>query len=252
LDIFRKFDDFGIHLENLKIGLHHGGTVFPFEDLTQSQQSKYIRKLTLDDIIPEPMHLMSNMEAPTYLTISTPDIYESRHYQSSKTINFGQLIEACPTTLTVLSSTGITLAFNEPASNQTSIEYLILYCIHLDQSLANAIETNFLQLVDLRFYVAIKNDVILSLPNHNLKDVSMKFGDWQIGNDIGFVITTTNNNKVEYYLKKEFELDNGYGYIDTDFRISRVPRKKLRKVPVLSLTCASIDNLSLEAERDYK
>lgn len=200
--------------------------------------------------MPEPMHLISNMEALTYLAISSYDGYESRYLLAS-TIDFDQLIEACPTTLTHLSLSGIELTFNEPVSNPTSIEFLSLYCISLDQSLANAIETIFPQLVDLRLFVAIEDDVTLSLPNHDLEYVSLRFSDWQIGNDIGFVITTTDDDKVEYYLKTEFESDDECGQIYTEFCISSISREKLHSVPVLRLTCASIDDLYLEAEHDF-
>jgi hypothetical protein len=118
LDAFRKFDGSGIKLKQLQLkNLTRHYPLF-IEELVQSQQSKYIQKLILMDIFPAPLEMMINMEALTFLEIAFENLCPS--------INFSQLIEACPATLTDLTIGNAKLTFNESTSKITSIQYLKL------------------------------------------------------------------------------------------------------------------------------
>jgi hypothetical protein len=70
------------------------------------------------DIFPAPLEMMINMEALTFLEIAFENLCPS--------INFSQLIEACPATLTDLTIGNAKLTFNESTSKITSIQYLKL------------------------------------------------------------------------------------------------------------------------------
>jgi hypothetical protein len=195
------------------------------------------------------MHQMRNMEALTYLEISTSYSSDNPNMEAIKTIEFSQLIEACPTILTDLFLSGLYLTFNEPISNQTSIEYLDLSHIYLDQHLAKVIETSFPQLVQLMFYSEVPSGVTISLPNHNLEVVDIKVRYSRIGGDIGFAITTTDDNLVEYYGKGESEDYDEYS--DNDGGVTLLSKEEFHHNPVLSLTCAFVDDLYLEVESHY-
>jgi hypothetical protein len=192
------------------------------------------------------MHQMRNMEALTYLEISTSYSSDNPNMEAIKTIEFSQLIEACPTTLTDLLLSGLYSTFNGSVSNQTSIECLGLSYVYLDQPLAKVIETSFPQLVQLLFYGEVPSGATITLPSHNLEVVDIKVMYSQMAVDIGFVITTTEDNLVEYYGKGESEDHDEYSDDDSD--VILLPRKEFHHSPVLILMCASVDDLSLQTQ----
>jgi hypothetical protein len=237
LDAFRKFDGFGIKLKYLGIETYRDDVVLRLADLTQSQQSKYIETLALQNVIPEPIHLMKNMMALTCMEIATVYSDGGPYCEELLAIDFNQLVDACPASLTDLTLSRLDLTFNEPTSNQTSITYLNLSDLCLEPALAKTIETSFPQLSELEFDGEIQHGTIISLPNHNLEFVDIKIIIWQIGR-YGFVVTTTSDNRVEYYDEN--------GQLGSNNDDTHLPREDFDGGPVLSLTCASVNCLSLK------
>jgi hypothetical protein len=133
--VFKKFYAFGINLRELTVSSITLHVAFSLRELTQSQQCRYIKKLTLNEIISEFMHLMSNMEVLTRLEMRVD------HHSRPLTIDFGQLVEACPATLTHLTLSRLILEYKEPTSNQTFIKCLDLSFLVLKPVLAKIVET---------------------------------------------------------------------------------------------------------------
>jgi hypothetical protein len=113
LNAFNKFDTFGIKLDSLLIQSPYGGTDdTPFlEELTQSQQSKYIFELELCGINPQPLTMLINMEVLQSLSITYNDDYAYPAEGDKKPIRLDQLVENCPATLTTLSTEYVLFKF---------------------------------------------------------------------------------------------------------------------------------------------
>lgn len=123
LDAFRKFDDYGMKLKDLTIKMAWIFANDPFiEELAQSQQSKYIQKLILFDILPHSIHMISQLEVLDTLDISGGFCYDINGQVMRKELNLNQLIHACPATLTTLIAYNINLSYDGPASTITNID----------------------------------------------------------------------------------------------------------------------------------
>jgi hypothetical protein len=79
------------------------------------------------------------MEALTLSKIFGSFSGENSGLEDLATINFSQLAEACPITLTSLVLSDLRLTFNESTSSQSSIKCLGLSHIYLEPALAKAI-----------------------------------------------------------------------------------------------------------------
>jgi hypothetical protein len=176
-DAFRKFDDYGMKLKELTIEMSWRDEDDPFiEELVRSQQSKYIQKLSLWDIIPDPIRMINHLEVLDTLNISsrcssTP--YAFRRRKMKNRIDLTQLINACPATLTTLSTAHVYLTFGEPASTITNIKHLKLIDVDFTPMLTSIIETSFPKLSTLALSGDIDFNITILLPKHNLKEVSI-------------------------------------------------------------------------------
>jgi hypothetical protein len=172
LDAFRKFDRIGIKLKRLRI--HPLLEVPPLfiEELAQSEQSKYIQNLTLENLDLAPLEMMINMEVLTSLILNFRDNYGEYGKESKTTLNFSQLIEACPATLTNLTIGNAKLTFNESASNITSIRSLKLSDVDTKPGAA-IMGANFPKLSILRVYAFIEGNLTISLPSNHLKEADI-------------------------------------------------------------------------------
>jgi hypothetical protein len=170
LDVFRKFDDSGIKLKKLKIRYMFDNYLLLFEELAQSQQSKYIQKLTLRYVIPWSWEMMINMEVLTYLEISFGDL--ANDDKAKDIINFSDFVEACPATLTHVEIKRVTLTFNKSASNITSIRSLKLTDVDTKPGAA-IMGVNFPKLSKLRVYAFTKGNFTISLPSNHLKEADI-------------------------------------------------------------------------------
>jgi hypothetical protein len=173
LDAFRKFDDSGIKLKELELKTSAVDKPLFIEELVRSQQSKYIQKLILEDIVPAPLEMMSNMEVLTYLKINFWDSCDEDGYEIKTTVHFNQLIKACPATLMDLIIESVKLSFSESSSNMTSIQCMTLKNVEIAPPAAIT-GTSFPELTVLDLDVAIYCDFTISLPNCHLKKVTIK------------------------------------------------------------------------------
>jgi hypothetical protein len=161
------------------------------------------------------------------------------HHSRPLTIDFGQLVEACPAILTHLTLSRLILEYKEPTSNQTSIKCLDLSFLVLKPALAKIIETSFPQLSMLQYRGKVRDGTVVSLSNHHLKVVHIKANF--INNQCdGFVVETTRDRKVECYDRKGLRCD-AYDTI-------RTSKGRFDYANVLKLTCASVEELSLGVE----
>jgi hypothetical protein len=174
MDAFRKFDRVGIKLKHVGMNYLFGNHSVILGELAQSQQSKYIQRLILMDIIFfSPLEIMANMEALTSLDISFRTTHDEDVNGIKTTINFSQLIEACPVTLKDLAIEDAKLKFNESTSNLTSIQILRLENVEITEE-ATITGTSVPKLSVLYLSVFIDCDLTVSLPSHHLKKARIK------------------------------------------------------------------------------
>jgi hypothetical protein len=175
LSAFRKFDRFGIQLKELAVQYPFDDAPLFLDDLAQSRQPKYIQKLTITDIVPAPLGVLTKMEALTYLEIDFSDTYYSHNEKFRKIIDFDEFIEVCPPTLTDLIIKCMRWDFSGQRSNVTSIQYLKLETIKISGGGGGVItESNFPELTVLHVNTISEGHLTISLLNHHLKGVNIE------------------------------------------------------------------------------
>jgi hypothetical protein len=242
LDAFKKFDEFGWRLKYLYIKSFIDDTIF-LEELAQSEQSKYIEELALEEILPEPMNMLINMEALTTLSIDYNFSYMNHNVEEKQIIHFNQLLEACPPTLSTLSISGVDFVLTESTTRLTSIKHLKLTLVDLTPELARFIETSFPHLSTLYLHCNISNNVTISLPNHNLEIVCILIEyDQHWSNN--FSLRTTCDDKLEYYAPRATQNDTATSYFPTITRCVPVTRERLTEPFMFDFICASVKESS--------
>jgi hypothetical protein len=243
LDAFNRFDNWGIKLKDLTIESISDDNVLFIENLVQSQQCKFIQKLVLKEIIPEPIDRVMNMEALSTLIIDCGDSYDGINYDRRE-MNFSQLIEACPPALTDLTVIGIDLIFNESTSHQTCIKHLKFSMLDLESELIRSIKTNFPQLLTLNFWGSLRRSVTISLPEHNLDRVDITL--LYVLND-GFSIETVNDGNVQFYAPLTLGKLILRRHLRSYYKIIPVSKEELGDRRMWNIVCASVQKVSLSA-----
>jgi hypothetical protein len=254
LDAFRKFDDYGMKLKELTIKSAWQFEDVPFiEELSQSQQSKYIQKLILCDIRPDPIHMIYNLEA-----LDTLDIYHSFYFDEDeivmrKEFNFTQLIDACPATLTTLTTDNFILTFDGPASNITSIKHLTITDVEVSPMLAKIIETSFPNLSTFKLAGEIKSNVTISLLKHKLKKVSITalYNKEKERNE--YTIESKCDDGIQYHSIKRSLNNNIDGQLYAyDGRPNPSAKIEPNKSYTLKFICPSVEQLSFFVEKKFE
>jgi hypothetical protein len=251
LDTFRKFDDYGMRLKELTIKLAWQFEDVPFiEELSQSQQSKYIQKLILCNIRPDPIHMIYNLEALDTLDISHSFFFDENNIVMRKEFNFTQLIDACPATLTTLTTHNFILTFDGPASNITSIKHLTITNVTVSPMLAKIIETSFPNLSTLTLTGEIKSNVTISLLKHKLKEVSITamYDEEMERNE--YSIESKCDDGIQYHSIKRSPNNNIDGQLYVyDGRSNPSAKIEPNKSYTLKFICPSVEQLSFFVEQ---
>jgi hypothetical protein len=242
LDAFKKFDEYGFKLKNLQIKAP--GSIddddFFLEQLAQSDQSKYIESLHLENKVPLPLIELKRMKALHTLGIYFYHWRFRDQYQYTETIDFSEFLKACPATLSNLFVNGVGFIFSDSPLNPTFINCLELAYIDLTRDLAKIIETHFPKLSTLTLMGDLKNNLEISLPDHNLERAIISV-HWVVGAQQGFRIKTTNDDKVQYYAQRE----TLGGTKSRDDQAIPVTKEEFDASLVLNFTCASVKELIL-------
>jgi hypothetical protein len=251
LDAFRKFDDYGMKLKQLTIEMSWRFEDDPFiEELVRSQQSNYIQKLTLWNIIPDPIRMINHLEVLDTLNISSRHAYTVSRCTMRREIDLTQLIHACPATLTTLSTAHIYLTFGEPASTITNIKHLKLIDVDFTPMLANIIETSFPKLSTLTLAGDIESNVAISLPKHNLKEVSITalYNKEKERNE--YTIESKCDDGVECHtIKRIPDYNNGGQLCAYDTRANTLVKIEHNKPLTLTFICLSVKQIFLFTEQ---
>jgi hypothetical protein len=247
LDAFRKFDDYGMKLKELTINMYWMFEDVQFiEELAQSQQSKYIQKLTLCDIFPNPIYMINNLEVLDTLDISGSFVSAINGQVMRRKINFTQLIDTCPATLSTLRINNINLAFHGPASNLTSIKHLEITNVKMTPVLAEIIETSFPSLSTLTLSCNITNNVTISLLEHKLKDVSITVVHNEEEEANEYTIESKCEDDIHYHIIKRTLDNNNDGQVYVyNGRTDHSAETGLKKSFALEFICPSVEQLLL-------
>jgi hypothetical protein len=242
MDFFKKFDEFGMKLNELTMETWDTAEALFLEELTQSQQSKYLQQLTLKDIIPQPINRMTNMEVLETMWIDFRISYETPDWDTEK-MDFSQLLMACPATLTTLTIEGVDLTFStSPPSNTTSIKHLTLKHVGLTSDLAKHIETCFPKLSALYLRDSLSTSMSISLRDHYLDkvDIVLEYKENDGRND--FLVETRCIDDAQYHklTQKPLNKTDSQSHSHNDKMISSV---------ALKFICSSVKQLSISTER---
>jgi hypothetical protein len=172
LDAFRKFNESGIKLKQLKIETLPINKPLFMEELAQSQQSKYIQILGLSCAVPEPLDMMRHMEVLKYLNITFRDKGCIIQGRMKPRINFSQFIKAFPATLTHLITVGVNFTFSESTSNVTSIRFLRIEETEV-MTKTTTTWTSFPKLSQLYLEPIVRSNLTISLPRTHLKEAAI-------------------------------------------------------------------------------
>jgi hypothetical protein len=245
MDAFSTFDEFGMKLKVITIKSHDDNDLF-MEELAQSDQANYIQSLDLFNIVPRPMLKLRNMKALKRLYINDG----WREFTTEKKIDLGQLIEACPDTLSALSIVCCDFKINQATSNLTSITYLNLRDIELTLALAKVLEAYFPKLLELKLRGLLSSDLTISLSNHHLEKVDIR-ALYKQGQSIGFSTKTTNDGQVQYHASRPAVVTNDInGRSHTYSKLVPVSEESFNEQLVLNFICASVEKLHLFPELD--
>jgi hypothetical protein len=251
LDAFRKFDDYGMKLNELTIKMDCQFDDIPFiEELAQSQQSKCIQKLILDDIILDPIHRINNFEVLNTLDMSYSCFFDEDEIIMRREINFTQLIDACPATLTTLSTAHIYLTFSERTSTITNIKHLKLIDVDFTLMLANIIETSFPKLSTLTLAGDIESNVTISLLKHKLKKVSITalYNKEKERNE--YTVESKCENGIQYYSVRRTPNNSHDGQLYAhDGRAYPSAKTEPSKSFTLKFICPSVEQLFFFVDR---
>jgi hypothetical protein len=167
LEPFAILDEIGCKFKEFTINSFNKDE-YVFEDLTQSNQAEYIEILELNDIVPDPAGLLSNMKVLRSLIIDCSFSNYCSDMETETEIDLNQLLKACPATLTNLSSEYARVKYIGSTVTFTPIRLLNLTHVKLTPALAKTIETSFSNLLELELDGLITDNITISLPNHNL------------------------------------------------------------------------------------
>jgi hypothetical protein len=195
LGAFRKFDISGIKLKQLKLQCVARNNPLFIEELVHSQQSKYIQKLVLKYVVPEPLAMVSHLEALTHLVIS----FQVKNYtirgSIKPTIEFSQLINACPAALAHLTTKRVNFTFSESTLNTTSIQYMKL--VDVDFTANTTITwTSFPELSHLYLKSIVSGCLTITLPRNHLKEASID-NKYQRDETCGFSAKAMNEDELK-------------------------------------------------------
>jgi hypothetical protein len=230
LDAFRKFDLYGIKLTQLKLEALTRNKPLFIEELVQSQQSKYIQKLILINIIPAPLEMMINMEMLTSLKIDFQSMYNP--------INFSQLIDACSAALTDLTIENADLTFNKSTSNITSIQNMNLTNIDI-HSPTTITGKSFPKLSVFYLSGVISCHLTISLPDHHLKKVNIEIECPQ-GENCVLSVNTMKSGKPQRSLIRPDDKHDYKGQPSCGDTPTSSPTERI----IMDFTCASVKELS--------
>ncbi|KAI8885797.1 hypothetical protein K501DRAFT_270385 [Backusella circina FSU 941] len=256
LTIPEELDSIECKLENLDLRSNKN-TTSEFENLALSNQSKYIKNLSLTNIKLNRIDLLNKMEKLTSLSLTCElkDGYGSDSFSNSDSddedsgekmmmINLSDTLEACLPTLTAFSIKNFDFKFRYSTHHPTSITSLYIECSTIRKKLTDIISTCFPKLTSLQIYGNILDDLSINLVNHKLLDVS--FSPSQ--NKRAYNLSVENTNKCEpsFYIPKHNSFYVNLPGLEKDALVP-VPYDELDGRPVLTLICNSIQRLKLNS-----
>jgi hypothetical protein len=241
MDFFSKFDEFGMKLNELTIETWETTKILFLEELAQSQQSKYLEKITLKDVIPEPINRMANMEVLETMWIDCMISYESPGWDT-KEMDFSQFLMACPATLTTLFIEGVHLTFSTSPSNTTFIKHLTLKHVGLTSSLTRSIEICFPKLSTLHLRDGLSTNTSILLRDHHLDkvDIILEYEENDGRND--FLVETKCVGDAQCHTLTQKPL------IKMDRQLHSHNDEMISSV-ALEFICSSVKQLSISTER---
>jgi hypothetical protein len=243
IDAFKKFDDFGMKLKQLRLKLPNNNDILLVEELAQSQQSKYIQELACFYDIPKPVTRMSSMVALKDLFIDCTYSFDRTNFKNTRSIHFNQLIDACPATLTDLTLIYIDVLFNGSATQKTSIKTLVVRHFDIKKELGTMIQTCFPKLTTLQLEGGLKEeDVTISLPAHHLKDATIKI-EHESHEDPGILLKTMYNGKPISHSFWKFQSGRFDGKIHMHKESIDLPEIEEHNF-ILTINCASVQTFS--------
>jgi hypothetical protein len=242
MDAFRKFDTFGMKLEELIIKSSEFDALY-LQDLVESKQCKYLRKLGLGDPVPQSIELVAKLEVLELLSVNCHRYNDmTEEEEEDRTVNFSALIDACPKSLLALALDSVIFTFNDSTCNLTSINYLNLKPVELTQDLLNVIETSFPNLIGLSLCGLITTDLNISLPNHNIEEIEIT-ALYKEDRRNGFSVKT--NGKHQFFTLPPTDDTNGEQ--PTGDELVQVSKDEFKEPLIFNIVCASVNKLSLSA-----
>jgi hypothetical protein len=167
VDIFEVLDEMDWKLEELLISLCQGRTLFQY--LAQSNQSKTIRKLTLDDTEIGTPHSLRSMTALTTLDMEFPS-------EDLQAIDLTDYLNGCPATLKRFSINHAYLEMNPSLTSVNHIETLIIKGCEITKDLGAIISTCFPNLIRLTLSGVLLENVDILLYSHSVTFASFDIG----------------------------------------------------------------------------
>jgi hypothetical protein len=177
--------------------------------------------------------MMINMEVLTYLEIHFRTNYDEDDNETKDTVNFSQLIEACPATLTDLIIVGADLTFNETTSNITSIQNLKFKYVEITEK-ATITGTSFPELSVFYLDAMITRHLTISLPDHHLKKADIEI-EYPKGEDCVLSVNTMNSGKPQRSLIRPGDEHDNKGQPSCGDTLTSSSTERI----IMDFTCAS-------------
>jgi hypothetical protein len=197
------------------------------EDLSRSNQSKYVQTLILTDTNIDSIHFIKNMTCLTELRIRSA-------IKDTRPVDLIGCLEACPPFLKTFTITFDHIVVKPHNIVLKSIENLNIRCQTLTSEIGDIISSCFPNLVKLSLYCEYLNNTNITLKSLQLQHVSFSKDVFRLdGDSYGLSFKSSNQTETQYYLYDE----KAWVYVQFE---------DIQHLPILSFTSFTKQKLDLE------
>jgi hypothetical protein len=229
IDPFEPLDTADTKVQKLDILFCQNDTIF--HNLSQSNQYKHVEELTFHNSNVDSIHLIKDMPALATLRI----LFTSLRPTPANLVDY---LTSCPSSLKTISIQCLRMVVNPFEKNLASIENLDIDTSTITSHLGDMISSCFPNLVNLKLRGIVNEDMSITLKNPHFRKFTFVPIPYRGGtfSNHGFTFKSPHMKDAHYFCYKK--------------EITRVPYKKLKKLPMLVVK--SLTGKTLQVNEDIR
>lgn len=209
IDPFETLDSVGSQIKTFSLWECDGDTLFSY--LSQSNQSKCIEKLIIQDTMIPLIYFLKDITALTTLNITYS-------HEGFRTLRLTNCLKLCPGTLKTLTIKCYDLVIGSFQNKLNAVETVEIECSTLTKGLGTIISSCFPNLIILRLKGDMEKDVNIDLQSPHLKEAILSIVDYWPSSYYPYILSFKSPyyTETQYYccfltVRKLMQYENPYG-----------------------------------------